>query len=240
MYFSSLAIALGVFEIARCAVIEHRQVGTCTPGVKLANYNDLHALPVDDGNTGLTSNFNPYLDLNYTRFSVVSTGAPNDSGLFYSLSQISSGPLAGVQAALAAILGSTAVPLPSILAAPRIIGSTSRTRFEIRTFQFGCSIRSGGSATVIPFPCQIIVRPTDPLSAGLSSTCNYNVSPTGPAGLQTCTVNLPISRGFTFQTVAQVSSQQLTQIQSLVNAAAEVLLVTAFDNLLYLETCSIL
>ncbi|KAI1866793.1 uncharacterized protein JN550_007340 [Neoarthrinium moseri] len=236
MRVTSSAILLCAVKVVSGVAFEPRQAASCTPGIKLANYNDLPAIAIDDGNTGLT-NFNPYLDLNYTRFSVIAA-QPDNKLLFYSLSQISSGPLAVVQAALVALLGPLGGILPPILAPPSIIGATPRTTFRINSFQFGCSIRAGGAATVIPFSCRVTVRPVEPSRAGESATCTYTANPTSPPVFQTCNVNLAAGVGYKFQTVATVSIPEFAQLSSLINAAAENFLVTGLDNLSYTEFCA--
>ncbi|KAI0140720.1 hypothetical protein BJ166DRAFT_109429 [Pestalotiopsis sp. NC0098] len=97
MKFSTAGIALCAIQAVASSAIEPRQALACTSGDKVATYNDLTAIPVDDGNTGLTSaQLNPYKDLNYTRFSVISKSS-TDNVIFYTLSRISAGTLSSVQ-----------------------------------------------------------------------------------------------------------------------------------------------
>ncbi|KAK6201741.1 hypothetical protein LQW54_009400 [Pestalotiopsis sp. IQ-011] len=264
MRFSLATIALCAAQAVAGAAIEPRQAATCTPGLKTATYDDLTALPVDDGNTGLTSaQLNPYLDLNYTRFSVGSNGIPNSNSVYYTLSRISAGPLSAIQSsssenhlltsaqprnALSGLLSPFGIVPPRVLDAPSIVGASPRTNFRINSFQFGCTLRLGGAATVVPVPCTVTIRPVEANRAGVY-TCDYRQTPADrvspgfvPA---TCTVP-PLSlllpgRGFTFQTTLRLfDTSLLGPLQSLVDTALESLVVSAFDNLNYLETCSIL
>ncbi|ETS81207.1 hypothetical protein PFICI_06209 [Pestalotiopsis fici W106-1] len=252
MRFSTAGFALCAIQAVASFAIEPRQALTCTPGNKVATYDDLTPLPIDDGNTGLTSaSLNPYKDLNYTRFSVI-TKTDTDNALFYTLSKITAGTLGALQTALNNILGSTGLPLqlPPLLEAPRIVGSTARTQYRLQSFQFGCSLRAGGAATVIPIPCTVTVRPVEParLLAGQSYNCTYNEGPAsrlenGGAGppLATCTPptgSLLAGQGFTFQTTPKLlDTSTLGPLQTIVDTALELLVVSVFDNFTYREYC---
>ncbi|KAF3026662.1 hypothetical protein E8E14_014557 [Neopestalotiopsis sp. 37M] len=242
MRFSTAGIALCAIQAAAGFAIEPRQVPACTPGNKLATYDDLTALPLDDGNTGLTSaSLNPYKDLNYTRFSVIATSDDNN-GLFYTLSRISAGTLAELQTALNNILNSLGLGLnlPSLLEAPRIVGSTGRTQYRLQSFQFGCSIRTGGlTATVIPIPCTVTIQPVEAARRllGQSASCKY--VPNGVPGLQTCApTGLLAGQGFTFQTTTDIlNTTSLGPLGNLVGTALDLAVITAFDNFAYREYC---
>ncbi|KAF7537657.1 hypothetical protein G7054_g3536 [Neopestalotiopsis clavispora] len=246
MRFSTAGIALCAIQAVASSAIEPRAL-TCSPGNKVANYNDLTALPIDDGNTGLTSaQLNPYQDLNYTRFSVISGATSGDNLIFYTLSRISAGTLSAVETALNNILGSLGlgIGIPPVLEAPRIVGSRSpTTQYRLQSFQFGCSIRAGAAATVIPIPCTVTVRPVETLRLGQSYNCSYTETPSSGIGgglaLKTCVpTGLLAGQGFTFQTTPDIlNTSSLGSLKPLVDTALELLVVSVFDNFTYREYC---
>ncbi|ETS73436.1 hypothetical protein PFICI_15041 [Pestalotiopsis fici W106-1] len=248
MRFSTAGIALCAIQAVTSSAIEPRQALTCTPGNKVATYNDLTVLPVDDGNTGLTSaQLNPYMDLNYTRFSVISGPTSGGNTIFYTLSRIAAGTLSSVENSLNSILGSLGlgIGLPALLEAPRIVGSRSTTQYRLQSFQFGCTIRAGTPAAVIPIPCTVTVRPVEPqrLALGQSYNCSYAATPAIGIGsgltLKTCTpTGLLAGQGYTFQTTPDIlNTSSLGSLQALVDTALELLVVSVFDNFTYREYC---
>lgn len=149
--------------------------------------------------------------------------------------------------ALAGLLSPFGIIPPRVLDAPRIVGASPRTNFRINSFQFGCTLRLGGAATIVPVPCTVTIRPIEANRLGVY-TCDYRQTPADRVspGFQpaTCTpgpLALLPGRGFTFQTTLRLfDTSLLGPLQSLVDTALESLVVSAFDNLNYLETCSIL
>lgn len=116
---------------------------------------------------------------------------------------------------------------------------------ETLTLSFqGCSIRAGAPGDVIPIPCTVTVRPVEPLrlAAGQSYNCSYTGAPTSGIGaltLKTCTpTGLLAGQGFTFQTTPNIlNTASLGSLQSLVDTATELLVVSVFDNYTYREYC---
>ncbi|KAK9424263.1 hypothetical protein SUNI508_03751 [Seiridium unicorne] len=242
MRFSPSAILLACgLQVASGAAIEARapvepRALTCSAGRRVANFNNLPALPVSAINLGLASDFNPYYDLNYTHFSVGTHGT-NDNALFYQLSSLRAGPWNWWATTLNGLIGvGGSLPLQSL--PPSIVAAAPQTRIKLNRFQFGCGIRSGVGGAV-PFDCQVIVRPIEPSRAGQYHICTF--TPNGNAALQYCTPSgLASGRGFTFQTIGRVSGMGwFNRWSNLFNTNQASTLITGIDNLDYNEGCII-
>lgn len=179
------------------------------------------------------TNFNPYLGLNYSRFSDIS-GTPTGVSIFYTLSQLSGVTLAAVQALLAALLGPLGA-LPVLLAPPSIEAAAPLSTVRLESLLVGCTIRAEDPLLNLPFSCKVTIRPVEPSRSAESATCTYTPPATG--FLQPCSVGLRKGAGFKFETTATVSLGELGHLQGLLDSLVEYDLVTVVDNLNYKVFC---
>ncbi|ETS77589.1 hypothetical protein PFICI_09651 [Pestalotiopsis fici W106-1] len=243
--FSTILLPCWLLVAVGAAIEARAFLGlSCSEGPRVANFNDVPALPVDTINKGIVSGFNPHYDVNYTHFAVGNIG-PNNNALFYRVDQVPPGPWKWWKRRVNSLIGVHG-RLPYKTLAPTIVGSASETRLRLRNFSFGCGIRSGNGPPV-HFDCAIIVYPLEATGPNQFHVCPYDSVPANAeplvAGLQECTLpsdqSWTIGRGFTFQTVGRVpGADWFGQQSKLFNTTLPSTLLTAIDDVHYTEYCT--
>lgn len=147
---------------------------------------------------------NNYYDLNYTNFAAGNIGqGVGDNALYYALSRLGTGSWNWWQNNVFGLVGFNG-RLPIASFPPSIVGSNRNVNFRITRFSYGCGIQQiANSVAFVPFDCQVIIRPIEPSRRNQVHVCRFSASPSNGA-LQSCRPNLPIGRGFTFQTVGRI------------------------------------
>ncbi|KAF7525073.1 hypothetical protein G7054_g11192 [Neopestalotiopsis clavispora] len=249
MRFSLSTFLLGCgLQVAAGAAVEARAPPalTCTEGPRVANFNDVPALPAEMINRGVVSGFNPHYDVNYTHFGV-GTIALNDNALFHKLTidPIQPGPWQWWQRNLNSLIGVRG-RMPPRLVAPSMLGAAPQTRLRLRNLRFGCAIRQGTNPAV-HFDCALVVVPLEPKLYNDYHVCNYDSKSANedPAlyGLQDCTLpsdkSWTVGRGFSFRTFGRVQSPDwFAQHANLFNTTLPGALLLAMDDIHYTEYCT--